>query len=368
MSRSISFDQATVSLLDAAIDPTRWEKAMDTVAQYAGASGAVLLPFQGRGPGIPHSASLGEGFELYFKEEWHLRDERERGVPHILSKGLYVDQDIASREELDSLDYYQGFLRKLDMHWSVGVGFVNDDDGWCLVIERGERGGFFDRREQADLVRFGPYLNRAAQLSRQLAYANATGMLDAFEALGCASFLLDHNGRVIRDNAQAQHLIGDGLTLSHGQLRCSHPADSLKLSQLTSALSRPSTLTLAEPPPAVVARRITKRPLMIQGIPLAGLASTVFSPATSILLVSDTEQQPPPTDIMRTQEMFGLTGKESALLSLLEQEIRLRSAAEMMGISSETARSHLKRILAKTGTTRQADLLLLLRHIHRLRR
>ncbi|UZE48387.1 hypothetical protein ONR75_26870 [Rhodopseudomonas sp. P2A-2r] len=77
--RSISFDRAALSLLDAAVDPALWTAAMDTVAQYANATGAVLLPLRGRGPGTPHSSSLGEGFEEYFRDEWHLRDQRERG-------------------------------------------------------------------------------------------------------------------------------------------------------------------------------------------------------------------------------------------------------------------------------------------------
>ncbi|MDB5503612.1 MAG: hypothetical protein JWR89_3514, partial [Tardiphaga sp.] len=42
-------------------------------------------------PGTPHSASLQEGLDVYFRDEWHLRDERERGVPHLRSKGIFVD-------------------------------------------------------------------------------------------------------------------------------------------------------------------------------------------------------------------------------------------------------------------------------------
>lgn len=364
MTRSVSFDQVSLSLLDAAVDPTQWVKAMDTVAQYAGANGAVLLQIRGRGPGTPHTASLDEGLDVYFRDEWHLRDQRERGVPYMRAKGIFVDQDFATPDELNTSDYYRGFLGKFDLRWSAGIGFANDDDEWCLVVQRGERGGFFDTSEQADLVRFGPYLNRAARLARHLAYANATGMLDAFETLGCASFLLDHAGQVIRHNAPAERLLGDGLALSRGKLRCARPADSLALGQLTAALGQRTGVAPADMSP-VIAQRLAKRPLVIQGIPLAGLASAIFSPATSILLVSDTDQRPAPAPAQITQKIFGLTAMEATLLSVLEQEIPLPAAADAIGMSFETARSHLKRIFSKTGTTRQADLLLLLRRIHR---
>jgi DNA-binding CsgD family transcriptional regulator len=364
MTRRISFDQASLALLDAAVDPTQWAKAMETVAQYAAADGAVLLQTRGRGPGTPHTASMDEALDVYFRDGWHLRDERERGIPYMRAKGIFVEQDFATPDELNAWDYYRGFVSKFDMRWSAGIGFANDDDEWCLALQRGEKGGFFDKSEQADLVRLGPYLNRAAQLARQLAYANATGMLDAFEALGCASFLLDHAGQVIRYNAQAQQLLDDGLALSRGRLRCERPADSLALGQLTAALGQRSGLSPADLSP-VVAQRLSKRPLVLQGIPLAGLASAIFSPATAILLVSDTDRRAAPTPVEVKQKMFGLTAMEATVLSFLEQEIPLPAVAEILGISFETARSHLKRTFSKTGTSRQADLLLLLRRIHR---
>lgn len=364
--RPISFDQATLSLLDAAVDPTQWSRSMDVMTEYAKATGAVLLQIRGRGPGTPHSPSLGEALDVYFKDEWHLHDQRERGVPHMRAKGIFVDQDFVTPEELSTSEYYNRFLRKFQANWSAGIGFSNDDDEWCLVIERGEKSGFFDKKQQADLVRFGPYLNRAAKLARQLAYANATGMLDAFEALGCASFMLDHAGQVIRHNAQAEQLLGNGLVLSSRRLRCARASDTVALNQLTAALGR-STVPSPAAAPIVVAHRVSKRPLVIQGIPLAGLASAIFSPATSILLVSDTDRQAPPTAIETTQQLFGLTTMESTVLSFLEREIPLPAAADAIGMSFETARTHLKRILSKTGTSRQSDLLMLLGRIHRAR-
>jgi DNA-binding CsgD family transcriptional regulator len=98
---------------------------------------------------------------------------------------------------------------------------------------------------------------------------------------------------------------------------------------------------------------------------LSGLASAIFSPAKSILLVTDTEKRPSPTPADLLQKLFQLTLTEIALLSHLEQEIPLPAAAGIMGISFETARSHLKRIFSKTGTSRQTDLLMLIRRVHR---
>lgn len=359
-----SFDDASQSLLDAAIDPSRWNDAMETITQYAGATGAVLLQVKGRGPGTPQSASLQDGLETYFRDEWHLRDERNRGLPLMRKKGIFVDQDFASTEELTSSDYYRGFLAKFEVNWSAGIGFSNADDEWCLVIERGDRQGFITPREQKDFVRFAPHLNRAALLARNLGYANATGMLDAYQSLDCASLLLDRFGQVIRHNALAQSLFGNGLDLSGGALKCSNPADSVALAMLIARLGRDVGLTEVDNLPSVVVRRLFKRPLVVQGIRLKGMSSAIFSPAKSILLVSDAEQPPTNTPIEVMRQAFGLTAAEATLVANLEREVPLPVAAELMGISFETARSHLKRVFSKTGTRRQSDLLLLMRRLH----
>lgn len=361
-----SFDQTVHSLLDAAIDPTRWTDAMETIAQYAGAVGAVLLQVKGRGPGTPHSRSMQEVYEVYFRDEWHLRDERNRGMPYARSKGIFTDQDFASRKELTSSDYYRGFLAKFDINWSAGISFANNDDEWCLVIERGDKQGFFSTREQRDLVRFRPYLNRAALLSRNLDFANATGMIDAYQSLGCPSFLLDRDGRVIRVNVAAEKLIGDGLNLSRGVLGCSLADDSRELAGLVARLCRSPGVSDTDALPPVIVRRPTKRPLIVEGIRITGMVSAVFSSAKAILLVSDTERPSadPRMDLLR--KIFGLTQTEALLVSHLAREVPLPLVAELLGISFETARSHLKHVFAKTSTNRQSELLLLLRRLRPL--
>jgi DNA-binding CsgD family transcriptional regulator len=362
-----SFDQTVQSLLDAAIDPTLWTDAMETIAQHADAVGAVLLQVKGRGPGTPHSRSMQEVYEVYFRDEWHLRDERNRGLPYARSKGIFTDQDFASHEELASSDYYRGFLAKFDINWSAGISFANNDDEWCLVIERGDKQGFFNPREQKDLVRLRPYLNRTALLSRNLSFANATGMVDAYQSLGCPSFLLDRDGRVIRANAVAEKLIGDGLSLAQGLLGCSLADDNRELAGLVARLCRSPGIADTDALPPVVVRRLTKRPLIVEGIRIKGMASAVFSPARAILLVSDTERPSadPSMDVLR--RTFGLTQTEATLASHLAREVPLPLVAELLGISFETARSHLKHIFTKTGTNRQSDLLRLIGRFHPLR-
>jgi DNA-binding CsgD family transcriptional regulator len=61
-------------------------------------------------------------------------------------------------------------------------------------------------------------------------------------------------------------------------------------------------------------------------------------------------------------ELYGLTRAEERLLHFILDGLGLFEAAERLGVSRNTARTHMKRIYAKTGTHRQAELMRSLTH------
>jgi DNA-binding CsgD family transcriptional regulator len=65
-----------------------------------------------------------------------------------------------------------------------------------------------------------------------------------------------------------------------------------------------------------------------------------------------------PIDLLRSH--FGLTPAEARLALHLVAGETLRSAEAKLSITYETARTHLKNIFNKTGTCRQAELLVVI--------
>jgi DNA-binding CsgD family transcriptional regulator len=59
-------------------------------------------------------------------------------------------------------------------------------------------------------------------------------------------------------------------------------------------------------------------------------------------------------------ELHGLTPAEARLALELLQGHRLTEAARRLGISRNTAKTHLQRVFEKTGVTRQSELMRLL--------
>ena len=79
----------------------------------------------------------------------------------------------------------------------------------------------------------------------------------------------------------------------------------------------------------------------------------------AVALMTDPERQRPATVDLLIQ-MYQLTPREAALGGKLSEGKSVKQAAEELSISYETARTHLRRIFSKTGTSRQAELLVLI--------
>ena len=60
------------------------------------------------------------------------------------------------------------------------------------------------------------------------------------------------------------------------------------------------------------------------------------------------------------QGLFGLTPAEASIAGMLANGKSTNDVAVRQGITLNTARVHVKRILAKTGTSRQAELVALI--------
>src|ERR1700730_7408385 len=97
--------------------------------------------------------------------------------------------------------------------------------------------------------------------------------------------------------------------------------------------------------------------LFINVMPLKGnlSASLPARGASAMMLVSGQNQSPPVTK-KDLETAFGLTPAEAAVTQLIAQGVGVKRAAIALGVAPSTIRTHLHRILGKTGAARQAEL------------
>jgi DNA-binding CsgD family transcriptional regulator len=362
MSPEFGLHRIEQAFLSAAFDPTLWNVAMDVAAQESGGVGSILLPVDEPLPAVPSSSSLGEASEYYFEQEWHRRDERYRGVPALKTRGIVVDFDFFTNEEIERHPYYREFLGRFGLRWFAGVPIRTPNGTCCLSIQRTIKQGPFSKSQQQRLAQWGSRLSVHATLAHHLGRARVHGAMDLLENLGAPAIILGAFGRVLRVNGSAEQRLCPELQIRNGRLSV---ADREASDQIANALRRIMESKGARALGPVAIPRRARRPIILRFIRIDGIDANPFLHASVIALIADTEADARP-HAEEFSRLFGLTTAEARLARLLSAGEDLAHAAENLHITGETARSRLKSIYAKTDTHKQGALVALFSRIEHL--
>ena len=182
------------------------------------------------------------------------------------------------------------------------------------------------------------------------------------ERLQQAVILVDSRGTVGGLNERATAIVaqGDGLLIRHGLLRCRHPEDSCTLHRLIGEVGRRDQRCEAATGRGLRIRRpVGRRPLTALVTALRGNSAPQNGGVVVAVLVNDPEDTPA-LDAQMLRAWYDLTPAEARVAVLLASGLNLDAIVKRLGIGTNTARTHLKSIFAKTDTRRQGDLVRLL--------
>lgn len=353
MSGEWNIERVASAFTAAATEPARWADALGVIARETGSVGAVILPIKGRTPFVPLSVSLEEGMEAYFREGWHACDRRHGAIPRILRTGVGVDYDFTTEDAIRTDPFYQEFLARYGLKYFGGVKLSAGDDLWCISLQRSPGAGPFSETEQSRMASLGPRLSGAATLAQAIGFAHLTGMATGLEHAGIAAILLDRQGRVVQLNPRAERLLGPDLSVRGQHLIPSDPALRRAVERMVGAAL--GLCGVVSVPLPIAVPKASGRPLVLHAVPLPEEASLFFAPARALILIRDLNQAEWPPD-SHLQAVFGLTGAEARLATAIAAGDGVRAAAERLGISANTAHTQLAAVFAKTGTSRQAEL------------
>ena len=352
-----NFGPAEQEFAEAGLDPTRWVKALTSVATATGSFGAVMLPLAGDAlPNVPYTENVSEVMETYFRDGWHLRDERMRTVPTLTQRGVADDFDGHSADEIARHPYYQEFLAPHRLRWYAGIKVACGDDVWAVALQRTIDQGPISADEKEELARISTRLSTGAAIARALSAAAASGALEAFEMSGTAVVLLNRHGHVFRANQSAERLLVDDIQIVKGQLTARDTRATMALNRAIHTLLWRPHGGLSAP---VALPRASRRPLLAYPARLTDSTANALADCQAMVILIDPESKTrtPETNL---RAVFRLTDAEARLATQLALGESLENVADQFGIAKETARSQLKSIFTKTGVHRQAELVAVL--------
>lgn len=271
-------------------------------------------------------------------------------------------EDILGEKELESSDYYRHYLQPVNLFHILGVDTAEPGGMVArLRFSRRRQDGGFSRDERALLERIVPHLRRAIQIYARLARTTSERDLysGAVDQLAVATIILDEQGRLLNTNALAKALLEErsGLGLKDQHLHIGGRDLNRQLQEALTTVIRAQQRGEAS---VVRALRIPREGgrsdlgLVIRPIPASEWGDGQGNPCAAVFISDPDLRESASQQILG--ELFGLTPAEANLSILLSRGLTLAEVSDSQNISQHTARAQLKSIFAKTGVSRQAEL------------
>ncbi|MCL2384674.1 MAG: hypothetical protein FWC84_02450 [Alphaproteobacteria bacterium] len=348
------------AIYDAVHDPSCWDEVVKRIVEETKSmSGNLVLQQPAAGsltalynvdPVIAESYA-----EIHHKDD-PLKKPEWRIAPGEVRYCSYTQTD-----SFKASTYYNEFVRPQGWVNLVVTGLARSPDSFALLaLTRAPSAAWVEPAEWHLLNKLAPHLQRAAAihtlLARSRSVVNALSAATEF-----AVILLTGHCHIIFANPKAEDLLRrqKGLRYEHGRLVATTSVLTYRLQALTCAGVKPNICTGDMGGLLVLPRDENEAPLVAHVVPVtAHRAASIFDidrPAAAVIIVDPTLHLA--AHVAYFARNFGLTLAESRVLAEIIGGRGLLAAATKLNISEATARCHANRILAKTGTTRQTELI-----------
>jgi DNA-binding CsgD family transcriptional regulator len=272
---------------------------------------------------------------------------------------IQTDSMVMPKAEFRRSEFFNDFMRPQGVVGMLGAAVEAEQGRLTILSLHGH--AEFESSDQKLYTLLAPHLKRAVEINHALAARQIQDGASrlAFEYLDRALLVVDASARILYANARATWLLDcDRLRSARGVLLGHLAPDTERLHGLirrcigqreTAGIGAEIALRRKSGEADVVAL-VAPLKLDLCGLPVRPAAVVIVSERGVDRAVS----QP------GIQEQYGLTPAEAAIAVEVMKGDGVSAVAKRLGVSSTTARTHLSRIFAKTGTHRQAELVRLL--------
>ena len=346
-------------IYECSVVPELWPSVLDDLATLTEARGGLLFSAR-KQLCWTASGSIRNVFEDYVNDGWFMRCPRRPCLMSQTQPSFFVEHDLWSEDQIDHDPIYRDFFRPRGLGWSAGTGLqVPTGDTIVVSVERTFERGPFEAEYVSTLNTLRPHLARSALVSARLGLQRARGAAEALSELRLPAFLLRETGAVIEANAWTEALaeqvkfgVGNRLILTDRNAQAMVAAALGEIN--ASAGASPCTFPLRD--------ELGKAVMVLHLIPLRRSANDIFGQSFALLMATPVSSaRTPSVDIMRS--LFDLTPAEARVARRLATGATLDDVAEANGVSLNTVRNQLRRVLEKTGCARQAELTALLANV-----
>lgn len=345
---------------DCAIDPSLWPQTLGDIVEVYDAKMASIFVIE------PVTQSI------VFAHMWGL-DIRQAAadakiynpINPLLTAGWYsqIDEPYNLRsfmdpEEFRCTRFYNEFMVRMD--WFDYVSATHRKSAQrctATAVAFNEKHGETTKRELEIMGLLAPHIRRALAIHETLDFKDCR-LFDLRNTLDLAPnpiLLLDDRGTLAEANRAAERFLSEQqvIRIVQGLLRFDDAEVGSRVDAALIAAARGQNSSGA----TIALRTSDSRAFAMEVLPLTSpIRQKSAGRAVLALFIQEIGAiEPLPGEVL--VKLYGLTPAETRLLVLLAQNMTLREAAATLGVSEATVKTHLQHLFAKTGTSRQAEVI-----------
>ncbi|NJC41609.1 DNA-binding CsgD family transcriptional regulator [Brevundimonas alba] len=343
-------------IYECSVVPELWPAVLDDLALLTEARGGLLFSAR-KALYWTASENIRGVFDEYVNDGWFERCSRRVCLMGQSQPSFFVEQDFWTEDQLRTDPIYRDFFRPRGLGWSAGTGLqIPTGDSIVFSIERDFDRGPVEPEHVRRLNELRPHLARSALVTSRLGLQRAQGASEALTALNLPALLLDETGLVIEANALMQALPESVKFGANNRLVLGDKAANTMLAAAIAGLSTSHEAATCSFP---LRDDLGKPQMVLHLIPVRRSANDIFGRSYALLLATPVAAgRAPPIEVMRS--LFDFTPSEARVAQALATGRTVEEIAAHGGVAVTTIRSQVRRVLEKTGSTRQAEVVALL--------
>ncbi|WP_054310250.1 helix-turn-helix transcriptional regulator [Mesorhizobium sp. 1M-11] len=364
------FNSLVHSIYRAGSEPREWTTFVETLSSLLGGTVMSLQahdPAAKAGLGI-YISKVDPGFLRGYEQYYASRNVWAAAMGNTPIGKVIQAEELVDNDELLKTEFYNDYLRHQDFCSASTIVF-HRSQGKLLLLAGTIRHQEFDRVRPSlhkMLFMLAPHIARACQMTRYLPpFTEGEDYRTMMEVSGDAFFLIDQYGRVTHANRAATSLQKEASLVSIRRGGCLQFRDPRADSALQAGLSAIKRTDFTRLQGDFVVRQAIGAPLRAMMAPIERSTSnqSIFDQAFDDLPIASLvirTPSPRPAQLAAISRNYGLTSAEIALAQAIAGGMSPRDYADARGVSVHTVRTQLKRVFAKTETSRQSQLAILM--------
>jgi len=370
MERVEHFNAVVNAAYAAALDPALWPKALETLSDAVGAEGATIeiINSQRGAHEFVQFGRLPEDRQDDYRQHYFHICPRIAPVARSRAHDIVADYDFISEADMNRDPFYSEFLAPYDMRYFLSATVIQNGR-WSahLSPQFSTRHGHAQASEIAFLRAVTPHFERALDvfLALEAQRSRAEGAERLMSDASAGIILIDRDLGVKWLNPAAERILGkNGAVVSISRRRLyirDEPSQNALKAMIAEADQPITTVGQGVMHHKKFIARNGRPPLMVILLPLAvecRYQQMGTHRAFAVIIEDPTEPLPLSPDSLIGS--FGLTPAEAAVAVALADALSPAEIAARRGIGMATVRTHIARVLEKTGSRSIVELVRLL--------